>query len=418
MEVIKQQIAELLGKTIGFDVSSIGETTFHRALETRMNALAIDEPVLYFERLSSSYMELRRLIEEVVVPETWFFRDQQPFSFLSKHILQSKKYLSGKPFRILSIPSSTGEEPYSIVMTLMDAGLHQNQFHVDGIDVSERVLARARKGIYRGNSFRTKDLTFRDRYFVKEGNVFEIKENVREKVQFLQGNILQPGFIESLGQYDVVFCRNVLIYFNPEAQEQVIGYLYNLLLSGGLLFTGYSEASLFFETPFVPVSRAKTFAFYKEDAKSVETKLYTSYKSNALARQIPRPPSKPALRTKPSTSKKPSALPAKAKNKEYTAVKRLADEGALEEAANRSETYLSLHDPSANWYCLLGVIRDCQGRKEDAMDFFRKALYLDPTHVESLIQLSLLVERNGDLERAKNYKRRAQRLLEENVNGG
>ena len=111
-------------------------------------------------------------------------------------------------------------------------------------------LAKARKGVYGRNSFRTEDLSFRDRFFFKTAEEFSLREMVREKVRFLQGNILQPGFTQSLGFYDVVFCRNVLIYFNKDGQTQAINALHNQLVEDGLLFTGHAEAGLFIDGRF------------------------------------------------------------------------------------------------------------------------------------------------------------------------
>lgn len=415
MQVAKQKIADLLERTIGLHVTSFSNATFQRALETRMQALGLDDFTAYLHQVSVSFEELRMLVEEVVVPETWFFRDQKPFIFLTNYISKAQKKQPGVIFRLLSLPCSTGEEPYSIAMTLMEAGLEPSDYSIDAIDVSEHALAFARKGSYYNNSFRTSDLSFRKKYFHKRGEKFVIKETVREKLNFFQGNILHPGFLESLGCYDVVFCRNVLIYFNNDTQKRTIESLFNLLRPEGLLFTGHSEASLFIGTRFQPVSHSMAFSFYKKRVTQSETgqeescncNIDTERSATSSPSPIPdhQPPSQPV---KPSPPLAPSP-----KNDEFDSVQQLADKGKLEEAAKRCENYLQIHNHSAKWYCLLGIIRDNQGKQKDAMELLRKAVYLAPDHVESLIQLSLLTERAGDLERAANYKKRAKRHQEE-----
>ncbi len=411
MQVAKQKIADLLEKTIGLNVTSFSNATFQRALGTRMKALGTDDFTAYFGQVSVSPEELRMLVEEVVVPETWFFRDQEPFVFLADFISKSKKKLANVNFRILSLPCSTGEEPYSIAMTLMQAGLEPSDYSIDAVDVSEQVLAFAREGVYKNNSFRTNDLTFREKYFYKVGDEFAIKKKVRENIRFFQGNMLQPGFLENLGRYDVVFCRNVLIYFNQDAQKHTIESIFNLLRPDGLLFTGHSEANLFIETRFHPVSHSMAFSFYK---KSVGQSKSVRQESSKSSTQANRPSmSSPLSYRQP----KPSLVcPQKPKKDEYEFVQQLADEGKLEEAAGRCEKYMRLNDHSAKWYCLLGIIRDSQGNQEDAMELLRKAVYLAPDNVESLIQLSLLTERAGDFKRALNYKRRAKKLQQEGNN--
>ena len=213
MEVVTQKIADLLEQSIGLTVTSIGASTFKRALNSRKKFLDIIDDEAYLHKVTTSFMELRRLVEEVVVPETWFFRDQEPFNYLAEYIYQSTKDLSVDIFRILSLPCSTGEEPYSIAMTLLKAGLKPTSFYVDAVDVSGRSLAAAREGVYGQNSFRTKDIQFRDDFFHKTSAGYSLNSMVREKVRFVRGNILQPGFLDSMGRYDVVFCRNLLIYF-------------------------------------------------------------------------------------------------------------------------------------------------------------------------------------------------------------
>jgi chemotaxis protein methyltransferase WspC len=290
--------------------------------------------------------------------------------------------------------------------------LAPGSFYVDAVDVSERVLACARKGVYRENSFRTKDLSFRNNYFTKTADGFELKQIVHDKVRFLRGNILQPGFMEGLGRFDVVFCRNVLIYFSEEAQRQAINYLYHLLLPGGILFTGHAEASLFHDNRFVPIQHAKAFAFYRHSPSAVEVKpvkpktaLNSAGRAAVTAPFLKRPIREAPVRVT-------SAGPAKKDNADFTKIRRLADEGRLDEAARKSEENLRLHGPSAQWYYLLGLIRDSQGRPDEAVKLLRKAVYLDPGNIESLIHLALLAERDGDVERAANYKRRARRLQE------
>jgi len=236
---------------------------------------------------------------------------------------------------------------------------------------------------------------------------------VLEKVRFLRGNMLQSGFLDSLGRYDVVFCRNVLIYFNKEAQMQVINALYNLLTPEGLLFTGHSEASLFMGTRFAPVSHSRAFAFHKKAQMRNETRPSEQTIAQNYAEGSSDTPSS-------SLFKRPVPIPGKfaqvekpeSEEDEFASARKLADSGNLEDAAGICEKYLRQNDPSAGWYYLLGVIRDSQGLTEEALKFFRKAVYLEPDNVESLMQLSLLAERAGNTEIAENYKRRARRLQE------
>lgn len=413
METATQKIASLLEQSIGLTVTSIGASTFARALNNRKKVLGIDNDEAYLEKLTISFMELRRLVEEVVVPETWFFRDQEPFLYLNEYILKSDKDLSVDIFRILSLPCSTGEEPYSIAMTLIQAGLKPTSFYIDAVDVSGRSLAVALKGVYKQNSFRTKDIGFRDNFFYKTEEGYALSPVVRGKVRFVQGNMLQPGFLDSLGRYDVVFCRNVLIYFSKEAQMQVIDSLYNLLMPEGLLFTGHSEASLFMGTRFVPVHHSKAFAFHKRKQVPEVIRQSEQTATRNYVKKTTDVPAAPLFKRAGPVSRKPAHVEKpKTEDDEFEYVRKLADAGNLEEAAAICEKKLRQNGLSARWYYLLGVIRDCQGQSEEALKFFRKAVYLDPGNAEALIQLSLLAERAGNLDTAANYKRRARMIQE------
>jgi len=413
MELATQKIAELLEQSIGLTVTSIGASSFTRALNNRKRVLGIADDEDYLEKLNTSFMEMRRLVEEVVVPETWFFRDQEPFNYLTEHVYKSPKDLSVDIFRLLSIPCSTGEEPYSIAMTLLQAGLKPTSFYIDAVDVSERSLSVARRGIYRQNSFRTKDIEFRDSFFHKTDEGFSLNAMVREKVRFVRGNMLQPGFLDSLGRYDVVFCRNLLIYFNRESQEKAIKGLLNLLVSDGLLFTGHSEASLFMGSGFESIPFSRAFAFRKINGQQEEAPILMQRREKPHLPGVSFANSKASMMQRSSAAvRKASSLTVQSGEDALEDVRKLADAGELEQAARLCEKNLRQGGPSADWYYLLGVIRDSQGRSEEALKFFRKVVYLDPANVESLVQLALLAERAGKTETAENYRRRARQIQE------
>lgn len=411
MQSAREHITSLLEQTIGLKASAVGVTTLDRAIRSRMRVNESPDVGSYLKNLSTSRLELRLLVEEVVVPETWFFRDHEPFAFLAKYITQSGKDLTRESFRILSLPCSTGEEPYSIAMALLQVGVAPPSFYIDAVDVSERVLERARKGLYGDNSFRSADLSFRDIFFTKTEDGFVLQKTVRDKVRFLQGNIIQPGFMRSLGRYDVVFCRNVLIYFNEEAQHQSIEALHQALLAGGILFTGHAEAGLFYTTKLFSVAHAKAFVFRRQEPQPVENRRMGEGRKTVVPAQ-PSPVRPPVGRPREAAPWRAGVVPREREKREFALVRQLADEGRLEEAARRSEEHLRRHGPAAEWYYLLGIIRDSQGQSEEALKLLRKALYIDPESVESLVYLALLAERAGDLEGAANYKRRIRKLQE------
>ena len=356
--------------------------------------------------LNTSATEWNHLVEAVVITETWFLRDRQAFSALTNMVLVD--WLPANPSRhakILSLPCSSGEEPYSIAMSLFDANVPAGRFTIDGIDLSQRALAKARGGVYGKNSFRGQDLSYRDRYFKPEGDHFVIKQSVRDCVNFQQANLLSDTFNLGAGHYDFIFCRNLLIYFDRETQHRAFAKLESLLARGGTLFVGPAEVPLALENNFSPVNLPMAFACRRATAGATARRITTTTRSTKIiprAALVTPPPAQIAPNPKPVTA-------AKSPVDHLAQARELADGGKLEEAMQICHLHLEQRGASVQAYYLLGVIHDAQGNAV-AQDFYRKALYLDPNHYESLLQMALLAEKNGDSGTARNLRRRAQRL--------
>src|SRR5262245_49526672 len=189
-------IEQMLRERMGLDATSIGSTVIHRTVRLRMKSLGFKRVEDYQKLLESSDDEWNELVESVIVSETWFFRDGEPFAAMVRLVRDEwvPMHPSGK-LRLLSIPCSSGEEPYSLVMALQDAGITPNRFEVDAIDISPRVLAKAKRGLYGKNSFRGKSLAFRARHFQNTADGFELSPVIKDCVHFFQGNILNNDFL-------------------------------------------------------------------------------------------------------------------------------------------------------------------------------------------------------------------------------
>lgn len=417
MDPARQHIIDRLEQSIGLNIETVSSSTFERAIRHRMEALGVDDMSGYARLLAASGPELDRLIEEVVIPETWFFRHQEPFDILVDQVRTAKAQARPLPFRILSLPCSTGEEPYSAVMALLLAGIPPVHFEVTGVDISKRALEIADRGIYGDNSFRSRDLTFRDVFFRRTDNGYLLEEQVRSLVRFCRGNIVDTTFTASLGVFNVIFCRNILIYLSRDAQEKVLANLFHLLVPGGTLFTGHAEANLFLNTPFTRSPDTGSFAFLRPASEKPSLVGFPGQQdddrtpaSAATLKGWPGPARKPIPEPGPDTETEPGG----SDDDTFAQVMHLADSGRLAEAAAHCQIHMArTGDPSARWYYLLGVIRDSQGRTGEAVSLLRKALYLDPQHEESLVLLALLAEQSGDHDRARHYRRRARRILEQ-----
>ena len=267
-------VEQLLADRIGLDPSAAGPGLVARAVSTRLETLGLldADRGRYPAILRHSKAELQALIEEVVVPESWFFRDVRPFAFLTEHVIELFSIgPSLPPFRVLSVPCAGGEEPYSIAMALIDARVAQDWFHIDAADVSEKCLAAARKGVFSANSFRAADLSFRNRHFLKVATGYVLDERIRSCVNFHHHNILDVDFLERAAPYDAIFCRNLLIYFDSSSRKKALDVLDRLLAPTGLLFLGHAEHLGVFGKRFRHVGGRGSFAYARLDAMSAES---------------------------------------------------------------------------------------------------------------------------------------------------
>jgi chemotaxis protein methyltransferase WspC len=369
-----------------------------------MKKIGLEDVNAYGRLVQSSGSEWNELIEAVVITETCFFREREPFSaFVS---LACKEWLPTHPtgrMRILSLPCASGEEPFSAAMALLDAGFPAERFQIDGIDISRRALERAATGVYRKNSFRGADLSFRDRHFSKAKDSYLLNPSLRQNVRFNHGNLLGTDFPGEADRYDFVFCRNLLIYFDPSAQEKAFAKLRRLLTPAGVLFVGPAEIPLALEMGFVSVDIPMAFACRhtrrERTPSAVQLRAWPGLPLTP-ARRSPLSGSEPASRNGARTSR-PTPL-------DLVIAGRLADEGKLKEAAEICHAHLRLHKDSARAYYLLGLVHDAASQPE-ASNYYHKALYLEPDHYETLWQLALLAQKDGDFTRAHALKLRARR---------
>jgi chemotaxis protein methyltransferase WspC len=406
------RFAQLLKERIGLDAESVGDAVIERAVRQRCQKVSGGNPDHYWMILQGSAEEVQALIEAVIVPETWFFRYPESFAALADLASRRVLELAGtRPLRMLSLPCSTGEEPYSIVMALLDAGLAPAAFQVDALDVSRAVLERAEEGRYGRNSFRGSNLAFRDRHFSADGNDYQLAEAVRRKVRFRVGNLLAPGLLAGEAPYDYVFCRNLLIYFDRPTQEQVVGVLRRLARPDGVLFIGPAEASLMSRIGLRPLGVPQSFAFPLQDAEPAPRAAPLNWTAPP---PIPRPaPPKPApMRTRPANQpEQPPVVPA---GNALAEIAQLANSGQAVEARQRCEALLAEQGPNTEAFYWLGLLADAQGQSSEAQAYYRKALYLQPDHQESLQHLAALLAAQGDAAGARRLQERAARGVKRN----
>ncbi|GLK55681.1 chemotaxis protein methyltransferase WspC [Methylopila capsulata] len=415
--MILDEVGRLLREEIGLHVASVGGAVVQYAVKTRMAACGFPEPLDYLQRLSSSRQEMQELINAVVIPETWFFRDREAFVAMVRHARAHRR--PGAPLRMLSLPCSTGEEPYSLAMAMFDAGFAASDFTIDGVDISTRNIAAATRAVYGRNSFRGADIAFRSRHFEAVEGGHRPSAAVLDQVTFKAGNLFDPAVTPPVEAYDVIFCRNLLIYFDRELQQRSIGRLRQMLVPGGLLLVGPAESSLPTLHGFVSARTPLAFAFYKQDAAPpAEPRPGPSRPRRASPPAVARAGGVRAAASRPEAGPKPaarSAAPVEAPGAaelSLTAIQRAADAGRLDEAKREALAHLAAFGPSADAYYLLGLAHDASQAISEAIENYRKALYLSPDHRETLAHLALALERRGDGAGAKVLSDRLGRIAD------
>ncbi|OGW49906.1 MAG: chemotaxis protein CheR [Nitrospirae bacterium RBG_19FT_COMBO_42_15] len=207
--------------------------------------------------------ELASLLDIVTNHETYFFREMPQLKAFSEEILPEiidiKKKEGSKDIKIWSAGCSTGEEAYTIAMLFLESKMFNNvNIEVFATDISHRVLHSARKGFYQKHSFRTTDSEMIAKYFIQEENGCKISDKVKEKVNFGYFNLLDSDKSAFINRMDVIFCRNVIIYFDMPAKKKVIEMFYEKLSNLGFLLLGHSES-------LINISTAFTLRHFKND---------------------------------------------------------------------------------------------------------------------------------------------------------
>ena len=203
--------------------------------------------------------EQQRMVSHLTNNETYFFREQPQLDVLTSHVLPSLKERRAQAgeslLRVVSVGCSTGEEALTLAMLLFDSG----QFfwgwdvRVTGVDIDGAALEKASRGVYHRNSLRAVTPAQLERHFTQQGNGVRVKDSIRKLVSFRPGNLLDPASYEGLAPADVLFCRNVLIYFSDEAIQKAIQLFHDTLAPGGYLFLGHAESLARVSSSFTPI---------------------------------------------------------------------------------------------------------------------------------------------------------------------
>lgn len=407
---LPSSLIELIRMRLGIEESTVGRAALLRIVQQQMAGCGMDSIAEYVQALSADEDLWMQLTEELLIPESWFFRDGRPFDWLGKWV--SEHWIPsnpGKVLRILSVPCAGGQEPYSIVMTLLESGMQLEQFVVESGDLSARSLAIARKACYRRHAFRGDNRNISERYFKQiEADVYQLCESVRSKVSFRRFNLVEEDCFAGLPLFDVIFCRNVLIYFNDRARRLALSNIRRCLHQEGRIVVGHADSILSLSSELVVDGDPGAFCYRLRPPIPAATTAAESLKGRPWTSKQSRSGHKGKLARVPvngpqlgKETKKPQLG--------WSLARELADSGQLEQAATVCEQLLSTEGSSIDGLLLQGAVQLGLNQPEAAERAFRRVVYLDPANKDALLQLTLLAERRGLLSQAQRWRKRLQR---------
>jgi chemotaxis protein methyltransferase CheR len=246
-----RMICELLRNRCGLHFDERNRYLVEKRLARRVVELELGTFAAYHYHLRSGHEgdeEFSRVIDELTTNETYFFRERRQLEALIGEIipeqLMRKRSLGSRvPVNVWSAGCSSGEEPCSIVMMGLEAGLRPGEdFRVYASDIARSMLRKSRQGVYREASFRETESHLRDKYFAEKEGLNRISEDVKKEIDYVHLNLTDRSKIELLGSMDSILCRNVIIYFDLETKKNVIGTFHDKLSPGGYLLLGHSES--------------------------------------------------------------------------------------------------------------------------------------------------------------------------------
>lgn len=241
---------------IYFDLNS--KYILEKRLSTRLTSLNLSSFYEYYHFLKynrGKEQELFDIMDILTTNETYFFRESFQLKAFSDEVIpeliQSKAARGNRFLRIWSAGCSTGEEPYTIAMLLSTIPeLKGWNIEVIGTDISQKVLLQARRAVYGKSSFRATEESDLRRFFHQQDDGYKVNDSIRELVTISHLNLFDSHRLSMLGKVDLIFCRNVIIYFDQAAKKRVIESFHSTLYDGGFLLLGHSESLMNITTLF------------------------------------------------------------------------------------------------------------------------------------------------------------------------
>lgn len=269
-----RQLRDFIYEHSGIHIADKRKYLLENRLGGRLNSLGLRSFEEYYNFLrydSRRAAELTVLWEKVTTNETSFYRDMGQLKVFQERILpevlKARKKEGKLELNIWSAGCSSGEEPYTLAMMLLELlgrEVLRWKLRISAVDLSPAVIEKARQGVYDKYALRTTPPEIVSRYFDRDGDRFALKAPVKRLVQFQHMNLNDPAAVRRIPRSHIVFCRNVIIYFDMEMKKRVVSTFYDNLVPGGVLLIGHSESLHHVSTAFRPTHHPGTVVYRKD----------------------------------------------------------------------------------------------------------------------------------------------------------
>ncbi|MGH9647295.1 MAG: CheR family methyltransferase [Bryobacteraceae bacterium] len=434
-----EQFRQFIQATFGIQHDESKLSLLRDALQDRKLATEISSDSEYLGLLRTSPAEQEAVVRRITISETYFFRVPEQFEALMRTALPDLFGPLGKrTIRVLCCGCSSGEEPYTIAMLANDRrqNLAGAEIQITAIDLNPAVLELAKRGRYTQWSLRATNEYFRHEYFERQGNSFQLRDEIRRAVRFRQHNLFESALP---GAFDVIFFRNVLIYFSPETARRAIEHIESMLSPGGYLFLGAAETLRGLSTAFeithtdgafyyrhyggerrprkterlVAEGNYPPLAEIEESVREADTEWFDSIQRSAsriqeLA-QRPSPIGLPvATLPAPRLPLSSNEMDAEGLTLAVVAQLNLGNAGVAERACGQLLEHSNM-DASAHY--LMALCCEHRGDIGGAIAHDEIAAYLDPTFSMPQLHKGMLACRNGDAENGRRSLEKSLELL-------
>ena len=415
-----ENLSEYIAQHLGLSFPRSKWRSLEQAFSTAAKDLGYQdaqECAAWFTATMPSQEIIESMACYLTIGETYFFREPRCFDVLERQIIPEivrTRSENSRTLRIWSTGCATGEEAYSIAIVLhrMREILRGWDVSIVASDINPHALRKAREGIYTNWSFRNPSDNFKDIYFRKtECGQFEVLPHIKKMVTFSRGNLAEEWsapLFTGANTVDVIFCRNVLMYLNPQLAGKVVERFYGCLQEGGWLFVSPCEVSNPFFSRFASFSFPDAILHRKVcTEKTVTPESQVFYPSIHIAdrgapQNTPLPLPTPERREEPPANQEDLAM----------LCRTFANEGRLPEALIVSDQALAADKLCAGLHYLRAVILQEQGLSDEATTSLKKALYLEPDMVLAYFTLATLEQRKGKLSESRRHFASALSLLD------